>query len=273
MLDEIDTTFGKDPKLYAGIRGVLDEGHRRGGSVPRMVGEGSKMQLKFFDVFGPKAFAGIGTFPETVASRSIPIRLHRKPRSVLLERFRFRRENADAADIRGTIAEWAAAVIGELSETEPALPAALSDRQWDIWEPLLAIADLADVGSDARAAAVALHSGAYTETSAGLLVLEHVREAFGNADRITTESLLGALVARDDGPSARWWASDVDAGRIKSPASKLARLLRPFDIEPKQLRIDGRKERGYAREEFAVGLGALRPSHPRYDRYNGTRYA
>ena len=43
LLDEIDTTFGKDAKLYAGIRGILDEGHRRGGSVPRMVGEGSRM--------------------------------------------------------------------------------------------------------------------------------------------------------------------------------------------------------------------------------------
>ena len=54
LMDEIDTTFGKDPKLYAGIRGVLDEGHRRGGSVPRMVGEGKKMTIKYFDVFGPK---------------------------------------------------------------------------------------------------------------------------------------------------------------------------------------------------------------------------
>jgi hypothetical protein len=37
LMDEIDTTFGKDPKLYAGIRGVLDEGHRRGGTVPRIM--------------------------------------------------------------------------------------------------------------------------------------------------------------------------------------------------------------------------------------------
>lgn len=250
LLDEIDTTFGKDPKLYAGIRGVLDEGHRRGGRVPRMVGEGSKMQLKYFDVFGPKAFAGIGTLPETVASRSIPIRLHRKPRSVSLERFRPRRARADTAEIREAAQEWAGHVRDGLTDVEPELPEELSDRQWDLWEPLFAIADLADYGADARTAAVALHAGAYSEASAGLLALEHVREIFNGHDRMATADLLRALVTRDDGPWARWWAHDVDADHIKSPASKLARLLRPFDVEPKQLKIDGRNERGYEAAAF-----------------------
>ena len=52
LLDDIDMRFGKDPASYAGTRGVLDEGHRRGGSVPRMVGEGKNLTMKFFDVFG-----------------------------------------------------------------------------------------------------------------------------------------------------------------------------------------------------------------------------
>jgi hypothetical protein len=251
LLDEIDTTFGKDPKLYAGIRGVLDEGHRRGGRVPRMVGEGSKMQLKYFDVFGPKAFAGIGALPETIASRSIPIRLHRKPRSVSLARFRPRSEHAATTKIREAAEEWAGNVRDHLADVEPELPEELSDRQWDLLEPLFTIADLADVGLEARTAAVALHAGAYSEASAGLLVLAHVREIFNGHERMATAALLKSLVARDDGPWAKWWAHDVDAGQIKSPASKLARLLRPFDVEPKQLKIDGTNERGYEASAFA----------------------
>jgi hypothetical protein len=88
LLDDIDTRFGKDPTSYAGTRGVLDEGHRPGGSVPRMVGEDKNLTMKFFDVFGPKAFAGVGSLPETIASRSIPIRLERKSRGEKIERFR-----------------------------------------------------------------------------------------------------------------------------------------------------------------------------------------
>jgi hypothetical protein len=175
LLDEIDTTFGKDPKLYAGIRGVLDEGHRRGGSVPRMVGEGKNMTMKFFDVFGPKAFAGIGTLPETIASRSIPIRLERKSRSEKVARLRYAREHGASAELRVALEEWATKVAPVLSEAEPAFPEELSDRQWDLWEPLFAVADLTSWSSDARTAAVALHAGTYNDTSAGLLALEHSR--------------------------------------------------------------------------------------------------
>jgi hypothetical protein len=167
LLDEIDTTFGKDPKLYAGIRGVLDEGHRPGGSVPRMVGEGKNMTIKFFDVFGPKAFAGIGNLPETVASRSIPIRLEKKARGERVERFRYGHQVAATAELRSALEQWASKAVPTLTEAEPDFPEALTDRQWDLWEPLFAIADLTTYGADARAAAVALHAGAYNDTSGG----------------------------------------------------------------------------------------------------------
>jgi Protein of unknown function (DUF3631) len=251
LLDEIDTTFGKDPKLYAGIRGVLDEGHRRGGSVPRMVGEGKNMTMKFFDVFGPKAFAGIGTLPETIASRSIPIRLERKSRGEKVARLRYSRERAASGELREALAEWASAAAEVLSAAEPAFPEELSDRQWDLWEPLFAIADLTGSSSEARKAAVALHAGAYNDTSAGLLALEHSRAMFNGHEAMSTKSILEEFVAREDGPWAPWWGHDVEAGHYRGPAARLARLLRPFGIEPKQLWIDGRNERGYESASFA----------------------
>jgi hypothetical protein len=250
LMDEIDTTFGKDPKLYAGIRGVLDEGHRRGGSVPRMVGEGKRMEIRYFDVFGPKAFAGIGNLPETVATRSIPIRLEKMPRSERVERFRRRYVDAGVADLLTQLAEWSDSVTPSLQDAQPSLPDLLSDRQWDIWEPLFAISDLADVGADARSAAVHLHAGALWQASAGLLALEHLREVFDGHDRMPTKDVLGELVIRDDGPWAVWWGNDVDAGHLKGPASRLAKLLREFGVQPKQFKLEGQKERGYERGDF-----------------------
>ena len=272
LMDEIDTTFGKDPKLYAGIRGVLDEGHRRGGTVPRMVGEGKNMTIKYFDVFGPKAFAGIGNLPETIASRSIPIRLQKKSRSEKVARFRFGREFEAAKEIREALNEWATNAVPTLKEAEPEFPEELTDRQWDLWEPLLAIADLTAVGKDTREAAIALHSGTLDETSAAELSLAHFREYLNGQASISTDAILKLLVARDDGaPWPRWWARDVAAGETKGPASRIAKLLRQFDrdIKPTQLWIpgengaEGKNERGYRREMFEnVWLGTFSLSPP-----------
>jgi len=250
LLDEIDRTFGKDAKLYAGIVGVLNAGYRRGATIPRMVGEGKNMKVKNFAVFGSKAFAGIGQLPDTVADRSIPIRLNRKSKADRIARFRYAAEKAAAVPIVEALEEWAAKVSETLSDAEPVLPEELSDRQWDIWEPLIAIADMTDWGIDARRAAVALHASSYTDDSAGILVLDHIRQAFDGQVEVSTDDLLHALVDRDDGPWAAWWGNDVDGGRTKAPATRLARLLKPFDIKPKQLWTEGRNVRGYTAEMF-----------------------
>ena len=192
-----------------------------------------------------------------MASRSIPIRLQRKARSEHVERFRYSRERADTGEIRDALGEWSTAVIPALRDAEPSLPEELSDRQWDLWEPLLAIADMADRGSEARASAIQLHAGSLNDVSVELLALEHIRGMWNGDDRLATRAILEELVGQESGPWAGWWAHDVDAGHTKGPASRLARLLRPYGLAPKQLWIDGRKERGYL-------LADLEPVWSRY---------
>jgi hypothetical protein len=77
-------------------------------------------------------------------------------------------------------------------------------------------------------------------------------EAFeqAGADFIPTTELLNALVNREDGPWAAWWANDVEAGRTKGPAAKLAALLRPFGITPTKQRVGQDTIRGYDRAAF-----------------------
>ena len=61
-------------KEYAeALRGVLNTGHRRGGKASCCVGQGANITYKDFSTFCPKAIAGIGKLPDTVADRSIPI--------------------------------------------------------------------------------------------------------------------------------------------------------------------------------------------------------
>lgn len=107
FLDEVDTVFRDKTAAYEGLRAILNAGHRREVMVPRCVGEGKKIDIVEFEVFGVKAFAGIGTLPDTVADRSIPIRLARKARYERVDRFRYRTAAKTAAQIRKDLGDWA----------------------------------------------------------------------------------------------------------------------------------------------------------------------
>ena len=80
LLDEVDAIWG--PKARSedeGLRALLNAGFRRHGStVPRCVGP--SLKLRDFSTYCPKALAAIGDLPDTVADRSIPIRMERKRR-------------------------------------------------------------------------------------------------------------------------------------------------------------------------------------------------
>jgi Protein of unknown function (DUF3631) len=132
----------------------------------------------------------------------------------------------------------------------------LSDRQADICEPLLAIADLAnrDWPERGRDALVRLCAGEDDEDeSIGVKLLSAIREAFGaNAeDRLATKELLEQLVNQDtDAPWAGWWEHDLKNDNIKGPGAKLARFLKPYHIKSRPFRVADGTTRGYTREDF-----------------------
>jgi hypothetical protein len=78
LLDESDAAFQGDREYAEVLRGVLNSGHRRSGRTSICIGQGAAMSYVDLSTFCPKAIAGIGKLPDTVASRSIAIRLKRK---------------------------------------------------------------------------------------------------------------------------------------------------------------------------------------------------
>jgi antitoxin (DNA-binding transcriptional repressor) of toxin-antitoxin stability system len=262
LFDEVQETFARGADAdQRELRAVLNAGYRLGGNVRRCVGEGAAMVPADFPVFCPKVLAGTGTLPDMLADRCIPIRLKRKARDATVQRFKRRGAGADADHLRRRLAGWAATALPTLTAARPELPEALNHRQQDIWEPLLAIADAAggDWPKRARDAAIELHGAAVADESVGVLLLGHVRERFdtppgdpapGPVDRVTTEALLRALVDRDDGPWGDWWGDAVEAAKLKGPAVRLAKLLKPYEIKPKLLRFESGPERGYERAAF-----------------------
>src|SRR5262249_10767854 len=108
LLDESDAAFAGDREYSEALRAVLNFGHSRAGVASLCVGQGASIQCKDFRVFCPKAIAGIGKLPDTVADRSIPIRMKRRAASESVERFRRRHLDTEANEIRTHLARWTA---------------------------------------------------------------------------------------------------------------------------------------------------------------------
>ena len=101
LIDEADTFLGDNEDL----RGVLNSGHRKGGSIVRLVGE--KHEPRRFATFTPVAIAMIGSLPGTLADRSIHIRLRRRRADEAVAPFRDDRAEG-LARLASMAARWAA---------------------------------------------------------------------------------------------------------------------------------------------------------------------
>jgi 5S rRNA maturation endonuclease (ribonuclease M5) len=250
LLDETDSAFKSDKEYAETLRGVLDAGYRKGGVASLCVKAGGDFELRDFPVFCPKALAGIGELPDTIADRSVRISLKRRAPWETVQRFRLREAKAQAEPLRERLGSWAANTIGRLVEAQPDLPEALSDRACDVWEPLLAIADLADGDwpGRTREAAIAL-TEASTDSgmSLGSRLLSDIREVVDGrvTGPIATTELVSQLLARDEAPWGDLKGKELDA-------RSLSRLLKPYGIKPKRIRTDigSGTVRGYGIEDL-----------------------
>jgi hypothetical protein len=266
LMDELDAIFGRREGNEE-LRGLLNAGYQRGGQVQRCEIIGKKIEVRSYSVFAPKCFAAIGTLPDTIADRSIHIRMRRKTPEEKVDRFRRRLVRDEATRIANWLDIWSASALAELADAWPVLPDALDDRGQDAWEPLLAIADLASGGWDGRARLAAVHLADAKEDAtetASVLLLTHLREIIGDREKVPTTDLLHELIDRDDGPWPSWWANEVEAGKTKGPGSKLARLLKPFNVHPVKYRVDeSTTVRGYERAAFEEAWRRYAPYTPR----------
>lgn len=185
LLDESDAAFKSDKEYAEALRGVLNTGFKAGGTFSRC--SGASYEVVDFSTFCPKAIAGIGTLPDTVTSRSIPIRLRRKTTAEQVQRFRYRQVEAAGSSLRAEIQQWAETNLESLSKTDLDPLDGLSDRAFDVWEPLLGIAGLASAEwpEQARRAAYALSGSSIQEDdSIGVRLLADIRALIGDSDRI-----------------------------------------------------------------------------------------
>jgi hypothetical protein len=266
LLDESDAAFAGEKEYAEALRGILNTGFYSGGMASCCIGQGANVSCKDFKTHCAKAFAGIGnSLPDTVADRSIPIRLYRKKQTDPVARFRRRKAKEEAAGIKMQVSDWIGSVIDRLRDVEPSLPEQLSDRQQDGMEPLLAIADAAgNEWPDAvRSACVEIFSSeAAEDQGVNIQLLKDVRAIFDDVhdDKISSADLIEKLKQVETSPWADW-----SKGKGLT-VNGLSKLLKPFGIGPRTIRMEDRTAKGYSRDLFADAWGRylprLEPSKP-----------
>ena len=151
-------------------------------------------------------------------------------------------------DHRRKIARWVHDHESELRDADPDLPDNLNDRAADNWRPLLAIAD--SVGGEwperARQAVVKLEEERDSDDkqSTRILLLSDLRRLFEDREVLSSKQIVTELGEMEERP----WPEYSRGNPIS--ARKVAQLLSPFKIKPKQVWIHGNNERGYLKEDF-----------------------
>jgi hypothetical protein len=255
LIDEADTQLKGNEEL----RGILNAGYMRKSAYVVRVGysvggesgevdEGGEESaggvcLARFSSWCPKIMACIGRLPDTLSDRCIVIRMQRRTHLEQCERVR----NLDATAIRRQCVRFVQDHREEIRAATPEIPERLNDRAADVWEPLLALADLAGAHwpGVAREAAVQLSRWTQDQNPMGSLLLD-IFCVFRNSqkDRLHTRALIEGLSGQGDRP----WGEMLRGRPITE--RWLAFQLRPYGILPRVFKVDGCRGRGYFEQDM-----------------------
>jgi hypothetical protein len=258
LLDEVETFNGKNKSETTQILlAVLNAGHRKGSTIPRC--EGPKQEVRQFNVYGPKLFAAIGRLPDTLMDRSIIVHMKRRTKAQQVERFRQVRATEEAKPMHDGAAQF---VKDHQKDIEKAYQRVLgedldylTDRDADLWTPLFAICEVIDRDRRAELKASALALSAVkasddVDDSYSLTLLRDIRTVWPKKqdktpeDKCETAILLEKLKALEESP---WLETQMSA-------RKLARMLKPFEVEPRNIQVGDRRPKGYVYDHLKAAF-------------------
>lgn len=246
LFDEADTAFGskKVAEQNEDLRALFNAGFQRGTPIGRTVGP--QHTPTEFETFAFAALAGIGRMPDTIEDRGVVVQMRRRKQSEKVAPYRARRDAPDLHDIRECIAEWAEQIRDKIRFHEPE-NLGVDDRAADVWEPLIAVADMAKGHwpASARAAAKAMVTQAAEDDAAdstNMRLLSDIRDVFAGMPGVSflkSDALCTKLHEITDSP----WS------QFELNSSKLGHRLREYQIKT-NFRDRTKSERGYRLVDF-----------------------
>jgi hypothetical protein len=252
LYDELDTVFGNAEEgriRDTRMRRLLDIGHDKNATIKRGFRRKGKVETVRFQIYTAMALAGkmdVFDVPPTVRTRSVAIHMQRRLPEEKVERWHRYDSKLEAEPIRDLLQMWVELIHEHADGYRPAIPEGIENRDADVWEPLIAVADIAGGRWPALARVATVATVATTGVSAmpspGVQLLTTIQAIFTEraAARIFTQDLLADLRMR-----GFTWAAPSRGSEMK-----LAQLLSGYKITPKRLRIGTNTVRGYSRDQF-----------------------
>jgi hypothetical protein len=261
VIDEADSIFGRKrdrPESAEDLRGVLNSGHSRGWPYVRW--DPKSRQRDECATFAMALIGGIGDLPDTIEDRAVVVSMRRRAPGEPIKQFRRRRVIPGLHELRSILSEWVSACTAKLSETEPELP--VEDRQADVWEPLVAIADAAGGHWPKMARKACRHFCGATGMDEGTLgerLLADLADIWSDdEEHLFTTTILERLKKIGEAP----WRDGWDRNPKPLTDRGLARLLKPYGVASKNVRIDDEQAKGYGCEDLADPWRRYVPSVP-----------
>ena len=252
IIDEAESLRNKNSERAQYLLSLLQSGFRKGAFVIRC--DEKNHDVRKFPVYCPKAVLAIGNLPDTLRDRSILVSMRRRLKGEHVDRFRRRAAAERAMGIRILMNGWLRAHAEKIAAYRKQKLDFLQDREADIWEPIFATASVAVPERLKELEQISLQLSSEknkldVDDSRGIRLLADVREVFEKSRRkkLETEQLILKL---GDLPENPW-------GELN--ATRLARLLRPFGIAPRQMWIDEGNRRGYDSADFEQAFAAYLP--------------
>jgi hypothetical protein len=239
IVDEGDTAFVDNEDL----RAVVNSGWTRGLGVVRCDSETNEPQS--FSTFCPKAIGLKGKeLPDTTLSRTIIVEMQRKLATETVDDF-LHLDDHEFAALRSRLLRWADDNAIPLAKAQPMMPEGFINRAAANWRLLLAIADIARYGEEARRAATMV-AGIVETNSVTIELIRDIVPSFGAADVMPSKALVDKLNADPEGRWCEW----KGPGKPLTPR-QLAGLLKGFGIIPMTVHPVGQPDaKGYRRADF-----------------------
>lgn len=247
LQDEADAIFGKNATPQSeDLRALFNAGYRKGATVDRCEGDAAKMRVREFPVHAPVGLAGLaGRMPDTITSRGVTLHMRRRRPDQLVADFRERDAQVEVAPIRDALEAWSEANYDVLAAARPKMPAGVTDRSAEIWEPLLAIADHAGPKWSAKARAactffVISSAGDDEKLSLGQRLLRDIQTLLeaDSTNAMWSSDIISKLTSD---PESEWrdlWGKSLDQRR-------LAKELSRYGVKSKTIRIGVATSKGY----------------------------
>ncbi|MCH6554964.1 MAG: DUF3631 domain-containing protein [Acidobacteria bacterium] len=250
IIDEAEPLGNKKSERAQAIVSLLNAGHRKGSKSYRCYGPGH--EPKAFRVYCPKMIIAIKNVPETVRDRSLAVQMQRKKANDAVGRFIFKQVRGPAADLKERIAGIISVCRQDIEGVYDSYELEfLSDREAENWTPLFCLCSVLIPPrlAELRETAIAFSKGKAAfdaDDSLQMRLLSDIQAILGNnqSDTLFGEKLAAisssALVAKlREAEEAPWAGYDLSARR-------LAQLLKPFEVHPRQVRDGSSNIRGYA---------------------------